>query len=157
MTATRLNEGERVAVARLQALLELLPAALDRALQPAGLTAFEFALLEAVAEAEDGRVRLTALALRTNASLPRVSRVVTGLERKGLVGRSPCPLDSRATNAALTPAGVEAYRAGRDLYDEAVRAMILEGLDGSDVADLARLALAILTRLDPDGRLAITA
>ncbi|MHB1009337.1 MAG: MarR family winged helix-turn-helix transcriptional regulator [Propionibacteriaceae bacterium] len=153
---TTLSRPERVAVARLQALLELLPTALDRQLTTAGVTAFEYALLEALSEAEHKRLRLSALAARTNASLPRLSRVVSSLERKGLVERMPCPADSRATNAVLTPAGEKAYEVGRGLYAEAVRALVLDALDGSEVDDLSRMTLAVLTKLDPQGRLTVT-
>src|SRR5664279_3021096 len=153
---TSLSETERVAVARLQALLELLPTALDRQLQSAGVTAFEYALLEALAESEQGRLRLSALAARTNASLARLSRVVTSLERKGFVERMPCPADSRATNAVLTPAGEQAYAHSRDLHADAVRALVLDALDPTDLDDLSRVTLAMLTKLDPEGRLTVT-
>ncbi|MFI8526245.1 MarR family winged helix-turn-helix transcriptional regulator [Promicromonospora sukumoe] len=157
MDERELRYPERVAVARLHALLELLPTALDKRMQPAGLTSFEFTLLEALAEAGDGKLRLSALASRTNATLARLSRVVTGLERKGLVRRAPCPEDARATNALLTDQGREVYRDSTPLYADAVTSMILDGLTEGDVDDLARLAYAILTRLDPDRRLAVTA
>ncbi|MEV0890908.1 MarR family transcriptional regulator [Promicromonospora sp. NPDC050262] len=156
MDERELRYPERVAVARLHALLELLPTALDKRMQPAGLTSFEFTLLEALSEADGGKLRLSALASRTNATLARLSRVVTGLERKGLVRRAPCPEDARATNAVLTDRGREVYRDGTPLYADAVSSMILDGLTEGDVDDLARLAFAILTRLDPDRRLAVT-
>ncbi len=156
MSTSDLTRPERVAIARLQAMLELLPTALDRELSCEGLTAFEFSLIEALAEADDHRLRLSALAARTNASLPRLSRVVTGLERKGLVERTPCPADARATNAVLTPQGLDAFHRTQPLHASAVRSMVLQGLDADDVAELARLTLAILTRLDPDGRLPVT-
>ncbi|WP_062460956.1 MarR family winged helix-turn-helix transcriptional regulator [Demequina soli] len=156
-TDTALRHPERVAVARLHALLELLPAALDKRLTEAHLTAFEFTLLEALWEADAHRLRLSALASRTNATLPRLSRVVTGLERKGLVSRTPCAEDGRAFNAVLTDAGVEAFLDTRPLHADAVREMILADLDEDEVDALAGLALKILGRLDPDRRLAITA
>ncbi|MFI2363998.1 MarR family winged helix-turn-helix transcriptional regulator [Promicromonospora sp. NPDC019610] len=156
MDERELRYPERVAVARLHALLELLPTALDKRMQPAGLTSFEFTLLEALAETDDGTLRLSALASRTNATLARLSRVVTGLERKGLVRRAPCAEDARATNAVLTDQGREVYRESTPLYADAVSSMILDGLTEGDVDDLARLAYAILTRLDPDRRLAVT-
>ena len=152
-----LGHDERVAVARLHALLELLPTALDRHLASTGLTSFEFTLLEALHEAEASRLRLSALASRTNATLPRLSRVVTGLERKGFVERVACEADGRATNAVLTAAGERAYAAGQPLHDQAVRDMILDGLGDDGVTRLAELSYQILTRLDPDRRLAVTA
>ncbi|HEV6952690.1 MAG TPA: MarR family transcriptional regulator [Promicromonospora sp.] len=157
MGERRLQHEERVAVARLHALLELLPTALDKQMHQAGLTSFEFTLLEALAESEAGVLRLSALASRTNATLPRLSRVVTGLERKGLVRRAPCAEDARATNAVLTDEGRRVHAAAVPLYAQAVSTMVLDGLGDGDVGELARLALAVLTRLDPDRRLAVTA
>ncbi|WP_017584572.1 MarR family winged helix-turn-helix transcriptional regulator [Nocardiopsis valliformis] len=150
MAESTLRHEERIALARLHALLELLPTALDKELSPAGLTSFEFTLLEALSEAEDQRLRLSALASRTNATLPRLSRVVTGLERKGLVRKAPCPEDGRATNAQLTGEGFQVYRSSRPRYDSAVRRMILDGLDERGVAQLTELTYAILAKLDPD-------
>lgn len=157
MSTPELTRPQRVAVARLQALLELLPTALDRELAPAGLTAFEYTLLEALAEAPEHRLRLSELAARTNASLPRLSRVVTGLERKGLAERRPCPADARATNAVLTSDGFSTFERSRALHADAVRDKVLDALGDDDVDDLARLSLAILMRLDPAGRLSVTA
>ncbi|MBB2975219.1 DNA-binding MarR family transcriptional regulator [Microbacterium endophyticum] len=158
--AELLNRDERIAIARLHALLELLPTALDKELAPAGLTSFEYTLVEVLAEAPAHRMRLSMLAAKTNATLPRLSRVVSSLERKGLVVRAPCSQDGRATNAVLTPGGIDAFNASRELYAKAARAMILDGLatlpdDG--VAQLAELSYAILSTLDPDKRLPVTA
>ncbi len=156
-TGDLLKQEERVAIARLHALLELLPAALDKRLATASLTAFEFTLLEALDESPAGTLRLSRLASRTNATLPRLSRVVTSLERKGLVTREQCPEDGRAYNAVLTADGREAFRATRPLHAEAVRTMVLDDLSSEEVDELAQLCLKILGRLDPDRRLEVTA
>ena len=151
-----LQHSERVTVARLRALLELLPTALDRELASTGLTSFEYTLLEALDEADLHRLRLTALASRTNATLPRLSRVVTGLERKGFVTRAACEEDGRATNAVLTDAGAATYDRSRPLYEDAVRTMILDGLSTDGVGQLADLSFGILNKLDPERRLAVS-
>lgn len=155
--AEELRQEERVAIRRLHALLELLPSALDHRLAPYGLTAFEYTLLDALRESDENRLRLSALAPRTNATLPRLSRVVTALERKGFVQRVPCEADGRATNAVLTPAGDHALGEARPAYADAVRSMVLDALGEGGAANLAGLTLEILKRLDPDRRLAITA
>jgi DNA-binding MarR family transcriptional regulator len=157
MSTPALTYDQRVAVARLHALLELLPTALDKELAPAGITSFEFTLLEALHEADGHRLRLSALAARTNATLARLSRVVTSLERKDLVLRVPCEEDGRATNAVLTDAGETVYVESSGLYADAVQRMVLDGLDDDGIAQLADLSFAILTKLDPDRRLTITA
>jgi DNA-binding MarR family transcriptional regulator len=152
-----LNYEERVAIARLRALGELLPVELDRQLADSGISSFEFTLLEALYEAPEQTLRLSQLAARTNATLPRLSRVVSGLERKVLVVRSACAGDKRATNAILTEAGVSAYREALPLHTEAVQSKVLSGLGEGGAEKLAGLVYEILVRLDPDRKLAVTA
>lgn len=149
--ATPLTHPERVAIARLHALLELLPTALDKRLGSAGVTAFEHTLLETLAEADAHRMRLSALAAKTNATLPRISRVTSSLERRGLIQRAPCEADGRATNAVLTEQGAAAHELSGALYADAVRELILEGLSTlpeGGVPQLTDLASAILGSLD---------
>lgn len=156
---TPLDLRERVAIARLHALLELLPAALDRHLAPAGITSFEYTLLDALESDPTQRLRLSNLAGRTNATLPRLSRVVSSLERRGLVERSACPEDGRATNAALTPLGAQLVVETRERYAAAARSLILDGLatlPGDGVAQLTDVSFAILGALDPDRRCTVS-
>ncbi|WP_292833927.1 MarR family transcriptional regulator [Microbacterium sp.] len=155
---SELTDPERIAVARVHALLELLPTALDKELAPVGLTLFEYTLLEALSEADLRRLRLSALAARTNATLPRLSRVVNALERKGYVLRAACEADGRATNAVLTEPGVEVYLRARPLFVRAVRELVLDGVaDEGGPEALSRLAFGVLCRLDPGRRLAVLA
>lgn len=151
--AESLNYPERVALARLHALLELLPTALDQRLSEAGVTTFEHTLLGVLAESSDGFMRMSEIARKTNATLPRVSRVVTSLERRGLIERLACPEDRRATNIALTTRGTETHDQSQRLYASAVRELVLEGLGrlpGSGVDQLADLSYAILSTLDTE-------
>lgn len=144
---------ERVAIARLHALLELLPTALDQRLRPAGITAFEYTLLESLTEAEGGFLRMSELAKKTNATLPRLSRVANSLERRGLAERATCPEDARATNLVITPAGADAHRLSQQLYADAVRELVLDGLaslPGDGTSQLADVSFAVLTSLDPE-------
>lgn len=147
-----LTHPERVAVARLHALLELLPTALDQRLAPAGVTSFEHTVLDVLADSPEQRARLSEVARRTNASRPRLSRVAGALERRGLIERAACELDGRATNAVLTERGAETLARSRAAYAEAVRELVLAGLaglPGDGTAQLSELSYAILTSLDP--------
>src|SRR5690349_21438260 len=95
-----LDTAEREAWLRLIAVVELLPGALDAQLRrDAGLTHFEYYVLAMLSEAPERTLRMTSLAQRTNATLPRLSHVVRRLEDRGLVERFPCLEDGRATNA----------------------------------------------------------
>ncbi|AWB94762.1 MarR family transcriptional regulator [Agromyces badenianii] len=148
---------ESAAWVRLVALTELLPGALDaQLLRDAGLTHFEYAALMALAAAPARTMRMTELASRTNATLPRLSHVARRLEERGLIERFPCPEDRRATNATVTEAGLDVISAAAPGHVETVRANVLDALAPEQLEQLYDIAGAVLARLDPDGRLSAT-
>lgn len=151
------TEADRLLVLRLRALLEVLPAALDRQVSAFGITSYEYALLQTVLDSEHGRLRLVRLARSTNATLPRLSRVMTSLERRGFVQRVRSEDDARATEAVLTPAGQAVVEAARPAMDRAVKLLVLDPLVGNQRECTSAAIHSILRALDPDGRLAITA
>src|SRR6476469_8110724 len=149
-----LEPDERAAWLRLMAVVELLPAALDSPLRrEAGLTHFEYFVLAMLSEAPDHTLRMTALAQRTNATLPRLSHVVRRLEDRGLVERFPCPEDGRATNARLTTAGWDTVVATAPGHVNKVRELVLDPLSPAQVAQLRGIGDALLTVLDPTGHM----
>jgi DNA-binding MarR family transcriptional regulator len=154
MTEVRwLNADERATWLRLVAVLGLLPAALEAQLhRDEGLTLFEYLCLAMLSEAPERTLRMTALAARTNATLPRLSRVISGLEQSGLVVREPCPEDGRATNAVLTAAGWDKIVQAAPGHVTAVRELVFDAMTPAQVAQLARICERLLTRLDPNGR-----
>ena len=128
---------ELAAWVRLVAVLELLPGVLDAQLRrDAGLTHFEYFVLAMLSEAPERTLRMTALAHRTNATLPRLSHVVRRLEERGLVERFPCPEDGRATNARLTDEGWTAIRAAAPGHVETVRRNVIDALTPEQVGQL---------------------
>ena len=147
-----LTDEERIAWVRLAAVLELLPGILDTQLRrDADLSHFEYFVLAMLSEAPARTLRMTALATRTNATLPRLSHVVRRLEDRGLVRRFPCPEDGRATNAQLTEAGWDKIVAAAPGHVAAVRQQVIDALDAEQVRQLAGITEAILGRIDPDG------
>ncbi|MGY1697470.1 MarR family winged helix-turn-helix transcriptional regulator [Geodermatophilus sp. SYSU D00814] len=150
-----LSADEMTAWVRLVAVVELLPGVLDGQLRrDAGLTHFDYFVLAMLSEAPRRTLRMTELATRTNATLPRLSHVVRRLEDRGLVERRPCPSDGRATNARLTDDGWATVRATAPGHVATVREHVLDALTPEQVDQLAEIAGALLGRLDPDGRLA---
>ena len=148
-----LDGEERAAWLRLAAVVELLPGALDNQLRrDSGLTHFEYFVLAMLSEAPDHSLRMTALAHRTNGTLPRLSHVIARLETRGLVERFPCPQDRRATNARLTPAGWDTVVEAAPGHVDAVRHLVLDPLSRSQLEQLTAIGEALLTRLDPDHR-----
>jgi DNA-binding MarR family transcriptional regulator len=149
-----LDEDELTAWVRLVGVVELLPGVLDSQLRrDAELSHFEYFVLAMLSESPQHTLRMTALAARTNATLPRLSHVVRRLEDRGLVERSTCPDDARATNARLTEAGWRKLRDTAPGHVATVRQHVIDALTPEQVEQLSGIAGAILDRLDPDGRL----
>ncbi|MBG6058194.1 DNA-binding MarR family transcriptional regulator [Cryobacterium sp. MP_M5] len=155
MTETRwLSDDERTAWVRFTAVLELLPAALDLQLvTDEDLTHFEYFTLAMLSEAPGRILRTSALAARTNASLPRLSRVISRLESAGFVARSLCSEDRRATNVSLTEAGWAKVVAAAPGHVEAVRRFVIDALTAEQIEQLSVISAAMLKRLDPDSRM----
>lgn len=155
MTEPRwLDEAQLAAWVRLAAVLELLPGVLDTQLRrDAGLTHFDYFVLAMLSEAPKRTLRMTALALRTNSTLPRLSHVAKRLEDRGLIERFPCPQDARATNARLTPAGWKKIQATAPGHVDTVRDHVIDVLTPTQITQLTKITEAILTTLDPSGNL----
>jgi DNA-binding MarR family transcriptional regulator len=152
VTVEWLDADERAAWIRLAAVMELLPAMLDSQLRrEAGLTYFEYLVLAMLSEAPDRVLRMTSLAAQTNATLARLSHVVSRLEERGLVQRQACPEDRRATNTQLTEQGWTVLEAAAPGHVTAVRQLVFDGLDPDQVGQLSEIFGAILTMVDPQG------
>lgn len=144
-----LDDDEQRAWRALVALLMRLPVALERQLErDADLTHFEYFVLALLSEADGRTLRLSHLAAQADASLSRLSHVVTRLERRGLVRREPCPEERRATNAVLTDDGLALVIATAPGHVAEVRRRVFDALTTRDVADLARIADRIVARVD---------
>ena len=154
MVTQWLTEDERGTWLRLMAVVELLPGVLDSQLRAdAGLTHFEYFVVAMLSEAPERTLRMTGLAQRTNATLPRLSHVVRRLEDRDLVRRFPCPEDGRATNAQLTALGSAAIVAAA-LGDVAnVRRHVIDALTPEQVGQLDGIMTKLLEQLDPSGHM----
>ena len=152
MSTQWLDDEQLTTWVRLAAVVELLPGVLDTQLRrDAGLTHFEYYVLAMLSEAPERTLRMTALAARTNATLPRLSHVVHRLEDRGLVDRFPCPEDRRATNARLTEAGWDKVVASAPGHVANVRRHVVDALTPEQLAQLGAISEVLLERLDPKG------
>ncbi|WP_309146585.1 bifunctional helix-turn-helix transcriptional regulator/GNAT family N-acetyltransferase [Curtobacterium sp. MCBD17_021] len=137
------------------AVMELLPAALDQQLQrDADLTLFDYMVIAMLSERESRTLRMSVLASATNASLPRLSHVVSRLEKRGLVARCPSSEDRRATDVRLTDAGFDHIVAAAPDHVRTARRLVIDALTDEQVAELDTISRVLLTRVDPDGRFA---
>jgi DNA-binding MarR family transcriptional regulator len=103
--------------------------ALDRELGAHDLSASEFEVLQQLSDADDCSLRMTALAESAHLSQSALSRLVTRLERDGLLTRKACEQDRRAQYIALTEAGRERYAEARPTQRKVLRD------EGSDCLD----------------------
>ncbi|MCW2868568.1 MAG: MarR family transcriptional regulator [Marmoricola sp.] len=143
-----LDDDERRAWLRLVMLLEVLPGVLDGQLRrDAGMTHFEYTVLAMLSEAPDRTLRMTALAARSHATLPRLSHVVARLVDRGLVERRPSTEDGRVTDVELTDAGHAALVAAAPGHVGNVRAHVLDPLTPAQVAQLEQIAEAMVATI----------
>ncbi|MGQ4599897.1 MarR family winged helix-turn-helix transcriptional regulator [Nocardia sp. R6R-6] len=134
-----------------------LPAALDTQLQrESGVTHFEYWVLTLLSEEPGHRLQMSDLAHKANASLSRLSHVVSKLERMSWAERS-ATAGRRGVYAALTDAGYLKIVEAAPGYVDAVRHLVFDGLDEGRKAQLAELAellaAQLADRLDQSGGL----
>lgn len=144
-----LDEDELQAWLKLAGVLLKLAPSLDSQLQrDCDLTHFDYLCLAMLSESEDGTMRMSELAARTNASLSRLSHVVSKLEKRGRVARTPCPDSRRVTLVRLTDEGWQVLVAAAPSHVETVRELVFDDLSPQDVAALGRIAGHIVDRIE---------
>jgi len=154
MSRTPTLAGEELETwAAFATVLEWLPGALDAPLQAHDLTHFEYGVLYALAQADDGTLRMSVLAELARSSLTRLSRAVSRLERRDWVRRSTDPTDGRFTLASLTPDGRERYDRATPTHAANVHRLLLDVLTPAQHRQLrtisSRIAHAISTSEQP--------
>ncbi|MCU1570192.1 MAG: MarR family transcriptional regulator [Naasia sp.] len=148
-----MDEVESDAWLQLVTILELLPPSLDAQLQQdSQLTHFEFMVLSLLRFAPGQVMQAKELATSTNATLPRLSHVVSRLADRGVVERLPCPGDKRATNVHLTDAGRRAVVRATSSHIDHVRRLVIDRLTREELTALAGIGAKITAVLDPNNR-----
>lgn len=151
-----LTEEQQRAWRKFAAVFTVLPAALDAQLQrDAELTHFGYWVLAVLSESPTRALRMSDLALRSNASLSRVSHVVARLEARGWVRRQPSEDDRRSNLAELTDAGHDKIVASAPGHIETVRSLVFDALTDDQVKQLGDICGQILQRVDPTERMGV--
>ncbi|HRL48310.1 MAG TPA: MarR family winged helix-turn-helix transcriptional regulator [Propioniciclava sp.] len=147
-----LNDGEIEAWLKFRAVIEVFPGVLDSQLRrDENLTHMEYQVLAMLSEVPEATLRMSALAARSNATLTRMSHVVTRMSVRGLVERLACVKDGRATNVHLTATGRDALVAAAPGHVAQVRASLIDAVTPEQLQQLGDICDAILDRIDPDG------
>lgn len=144
-----LTEDELRAWLKLAGVMLKLGPTLDSQLQrDSDLTHFDYLCLAMLSEKSDRTRPMSELATATNASLSRLSHVISKLEKRGFVERQPCPTSKRVTLAVLTDLGWDTLVAAAPGHVGTVAALVFDDLGPDDVAALERIAGSIVTHID---------
>lgn len=116
----------------------------------AGLQALHFHVLQTLAEAPDGRMRLQDLAEAVRHSQSGTTRLVDRLESLGLVARHSCKEDRRVIWALLSEAGQATFRRALPLWEAFLADHLQKGLTPEEASQLQHLLAKLQRTLDPD-------
>src|SRR3954470_6861836 len=103
-----------------------------------GLPVSSYDVLVQLDEAEDGRLRMSALADAVLLSRSGLSRLVTRLEDQGLIERAECTDDARGSFAAITELGRRRLDEARVTHRAGVRERFFDHLGERDLRNLAK-------------------
>jgi DNA-binding MarR family transcriptional regulator len=147
-----LDQDERQAWIALISMLTRLPGALDAQLQrEAGISHFEYQVMVCLSESPDRTLRMSVLAMLVEGSLPRLSQVVSRLEKRGWVRRVPDPDDGRYTLAILTDDGSAKVMQIAPGHVGEVRRLVFDPLTKPQVRQLQQISRRIIRAIDPAG------
>jgi DNA-binding MarR family transcriptional regulator len=101
------------------------------------LSSYEVLLF--LADAPEGRMRMSDLAESVLLSRSGLTRLVDRLEREGLLKRERCESDARGLFAEITPDGRELFDAARRTHLDGVRALFLDRFSRDELRTLGGL------------------
>ncbi|BCL33023.1 MarR family winged helix-turn-helix transcriptional regulator [Streptomyces aurantiacus] len=135
-------------------LVHSLPRALEDDMSRTGVTMTEFAVLLILSSAPGHRMRMSALADAAGLTPSRITRLVDGLGKHGLVSKERHGHDGRGNEAVLTDSGLRTMRAARPAHLASARRRVLDRIPDALVPALAetltQLADALSRERGPD-------
>jgi DNA-binding MarR family transcriptional regulator len=113
-----------------------------------GLSRGDYAVLLALTEAAEERLRPSDLASRIGWERSRLSHHLGRMERRGLIRREECATDSRGADVVLTPAGAAAFHDATIPHLRAIRELFVDALTPEQLAAAGDLASALRSHLN---------
>ncbi|MEI2778910.1 MAG: MarR family transcriptional regulator [Tetrasphaera sp.] len=147
-----LSEPEQRAWRSYLRATRLLEVALDKALSPHGTQLSEYEVISMLSEAEEGRLRMSALADLVVQSRSRITHTAARLEKRGWVVREACLDDRRGVELVLTDAGREAVEEISARHVESVRVALIDHLDPEEFLALGRAMQKVRDALAEEGQ-----
>ncbi|MFF1817116.1 MarR family winged helix-turn-helix transcriptional regulator [Kribbella sp. NPDC058245] len=139
-----LNEKEQQAWRAFIAAQRVVNSRIEQQLQrDAGIPHTYFEILVRLSEAQEGRLRMSELAVATMGSRSRLSHAVNRLERYGWVRREGIESDRRGQVAIITDAGREKLVEIAPGHVEEVRSAIFDALSEEQVDQLYAVCTAL--------------
>jgi DNA-binding MarR family transcriptional regulator len=112
----------------------------------------DYAVLLALSEAPERRMRSSELAVQVGWERSRLSHHLGRMERRGLIRREECAADSRGAEVVLTSTGADAFRGATVPHLRAVRELFVDALTPDQLVAAGELAAALRARLDSPPR-----
>jgi DNA-binding MarR family transcriptional regulator len=112
-----------------------------------GLSPGDYAVLLALSEAENGRMRSSDLATRVGWERSRLSHHLGRMERRQLIRREKAATDSRGAEIILAHTGATAFREATAPHLRAIRELFVDALTPEQVAAAADVAAALREHL----------
>ena len=143
-----LTEDEQRAWRTYLRMSSLLPAALNRQLQPdCGLTLPEYEVLVQLSEAPEHRRRPFQVCEALNWEQSRLSHQLTRMERRGLVTREECAADGAGRLRRAHPGRRRRHRQAAPLHVATVRELVFDRLSEPQRATFEQACAAIIDAL----------
>lgn len=144
-----LTSDEEILFRALMRLMVTLPRALgDDLLRARGVTANEYTTLMHLSEASNRQMRVTDLAAASALSVSRMSRLLDELQARQLIVKRPSEIDGRGNLACLTRQGLALLKSAYPDHLACVRRLVMDCIDETDTARIARALQAIATSVD---------
>ena len=159
--AVRDNPGPRAAVRRRMTSAELatwralldttdeLRRVLGAELQETNLSPADYHVLLALSEAHGKRMRSSQLARTIDWERSRLSHQLGRMERRSLIRRDDCAIDSRGAEVSLTAEGTRAFRRATAPHMRSIKRHFADALTPEQFAALAHILGSLQNDLHP--------
>lgn len=132
-------------------LMMWLPAELDaRLASMAKVSHVEFLVLRWLTHSKDRAIHMSSLATAISVTPSHLTRIVSRLEKRSLVTRTPDPDDGRFTLVRLAEDGAQLVTVNEVAYVHMVRDLLFDRLEKDHVQDLDEITTRVLAHLKPE-------
>jgi DNA-binding MarR family transcriptional regulator len=148
-TAEPLSPTEEELWRAVMRIIKVIPRHLDSDLiRGAGLTASEYTTIMHLSEAPNRELRMADLAIATDLSPSRMTRLVDDLQSRGLVMKTASSSDARGNVARLTPPGMAKLKSAWPIHLASVRSRFFDSIDAAAVEQVAKALSEVAVHLE---------